>query len=236
MNGEMNDYTSGEIKDILESGDFDKFISQRESEILEAKPKKPYDLSRKPQKKTIIEFTKDVSSLANNKGGYIICGLITEKLTALPHDYVKKLDLINNGDFYKKEQLAGIVSSNIYPKLDIKVKWYPYKNDSNVGLGVIQIPAQDEGKKHFIMKINEVDGETTKEYFGIPIRTGDITTWFTIKELYKLSKRSPNSFQELNQSLSTQIDEVKEMILSISVVPVTDSLQAKIEETIHGNK
>lgn len=232
----MNDYTSEEIKDILESGDFDKFISQRESEILEAKSKKPYDLSPKPLIKAILAFTKDVSSLANNKGGYIICGLKTDRSITLPHDYVNKLDLINNGDFYKKEKLAGIVSSNIYPKLVIKVKWYPYKNDSNVGLGVIQIPAQDEDKKHFIVKINEVDGETTKEYFGIPIRTGDATTWFTVEELYKLSKRSPNSFQELNQSLSAQLDEIKEMILSRSVVPFTDSLQAKIEETIHGNK
>ena len=117
MNGEMNDYTSGEIKDILESGDFDKFISQRESEILEAKSKKPYDLSRKPLIKAILEFTKDVSSLANNKGGYIICGLITDRPIAIPHDYVKTLDLINNNDFYKQEQLAGIVSSNIYPEV-----------------------------------------------------------------------------------------------------------------------
>ncbi|MHB1376042.1 MAG: RNA-binding domain-containing protein [Candidatus Humimicrobiaceae bacterium] len=233
----MNDYTSEEIKNILESGDFDKFISQKESEILEVKKNKPYDLSQKPQKKAIMEFTKDVSSLANNKGGYIICGLKTEKPPTSPHDYIKEFDFINNGYFYKEEQLNGIVSSNIFPKLDIKVKWYPYKNDGNAGLGVIQIPEQDESKKYFIMKINEVDGEkTTREYFGIPIRTGDITIWFTVEKLYKLSKRSPNNFQELNQSLSAQLDEIKEMILSISGVPDTDSLQEKIEETIHGNK
>ena len=231
----MSTYIFEELKDILESGDFDKLISQRESEVFEAKSKRPYDL---PQKKATREFIKDIASLANNKGGYIICGLGTEKPQNSPHDYIKALDLVKKEDFYEEAQLVGVATSNIYPRLDIKVNWYPSKNDADLGLGVIQIPEQDEGKKYFIIKILEIDGEVTREFFGIPIRTDDDTKWLTVQELHKLSKRSPNSFQEFHQSLTDQIDEVKEMISTIPVMPSIDidSIPAKIEETIYGNK
>jgi len=103
-----------------------------------------------------------VASLGNNKGGYIICGLGTEKLQDSPHDYIKALDLAKKDEFYDEDQLIGIVGSNIYPKLDIKVAWYPYKNDKSFGLGVILISEQDESKKYFISKITEVEGGTGK--------------------------------------------------------------------------
>ncbi len=184
--------TFDELSEFLENGDFDKLISQRESEVFEAKSKKPYSL---PQKQAIIELTKDIASLANNKGGYIICGLITEKPKDSPHDYVNSLDLVAKDDFYEEKQLIGIVASNIYPKLEIKVNWYPYKNDNSLGLGVILILEQEESRKYFVISITEIEGNSTREFFGIPIRTDDNTKWLTVQELHKLSKRSPNNFK-----------------------------------------
>lgn len=227
--------TLDEITAILDSGDFDKLISQRESEVFEAKPKRPYDL---PKRKAIFKFVKSVASIGNNKGGYIICGLRTEKPQDSPHDYIKALDLTGKDEFYDESQLTGIVCSNIYPKLDIEVVWYPYKNEKKLGLGVIFVSEQDESKKYFITKITEVEGKDMRNYFGIPIRTDDDTKWLTIQELHRLSKRSPNNLQELHQSISNQIEEVKDMISSIPSTTTVglDNIPAKIEETIYGNK
>lgn len=227
--------TFDEIKSILESSDFDKLISQRESGVFEAKQRQPYDL---PKRKAIIELIKDVASFANSNGGYIVCGLSTEKPANSPHDYIKALDLMHKDDFYDEKQIIGVILANVYPRLDIKVEWYPSSNDKALGLGAIIVSPQDEGKKYFIVKITEVEGEATRDFFGIPIRTDDDITWLTVQELHKLSKRSPNSLQEFHQSLSNQIDEVKGIISEITVMPAIDidSIPAKIEETIYGNK
>ncbi len=227
--------TLEEIASILENGNFDKLISQRESGVFEAKQRQPYDL---PKRKAIIELIKDVASLANSNGGYIVCGLSTEKKPNYPHDYVKSLDLMPKDDFYDEKQITGIILANIYPRLDIKVEWHPSNNDKDLGLGVMNVPPQDEGKKYFIVKITEVEGEATREFFGIPVKTDDDITWLTVQELHKLSKRSPNSLQEFHQSLSNQLDEVKGMITTITTMPSTDidSIPDKIEETIYGDK
>ncbi|MFA4827418.1 MAG: RNA-binding domain-containing protein [Candidatus Shapirobacteria bacterium] len=227
--------TFEEIAEILKNSDFDKLISQRESGVFEAKQKHPYDL---PKRKAIIELIKDVVSFANGGGGYIICGLSTEKRANSPHDYVTALDLMSKIDFYDGKQINGIIITNVYPRLDIKVDWCASSGDASLGLGVISILPQDEGKKYFIIKITKVESESTKEFFGIPIRTDDDITWLTVQELHKLSKRSPNSLQEFHQSLSNQMDEVKEKISIITLVPAIDidSIPAKIEETIYGNK
>lgn len=72
----MSTLSIEEIKRILINGEFEQFTSHKESEVFEAKSKKPYNF---PEKKAILEFIKDATSLANSKGGYIIFGLITVK-------------------------------------------------------------------------------------------------------------------------------------------------------------
>lgn len=207
--------TFEEIAEILKNGDFDKLISQRESGVFEAKQKRPYDI---PKRKAIIELIKDVASLANSYGGYIVCGLSTEKRPNSPHDYVKALDLMNKDDSYDGKQITGIILANVCPRLDVKVEWYPGSNSKTSGLWAILVPPQDEGKKYFIVKILEVDGEVTKEYFGVPIRTDDDTKWLTVQELHKLSKRSPNNFQEFHQSLRTYIKTLLRQIIMQAMV------------------
>lgn len=225
--------TFDEITSLLSGGDFYKFITLRETEFFEAKLKKPYSF---PQKKAITELAKDVASFANNKGGFIVCGLTTEKRYNSPHDYIVSLDLGKKDDFYQEKQLTGLIISNIHPRLDVKVKWYPSKSDSSVGLGVIIILPQDEAKKYFLIRTLEIGGNSTREFFGVPIRTDDDTKWLTAQELHKLSKRSPNNLQELHQSLTTQLDELKGLVLTTGAMSVNiDSIPAKIDETIYGS-
>lgn len=227
--------TAEEIKEILDTGDFDRLISQRESEIFEAKLQKPYDFTQGV--KTKIEFVKDVISLANKNGGYIVCGLDTPKNRSVPHDIVSGIFLQKQTDFYRKDDLIKIVNELSSPQVEIDVKWFSSKEDKALGLGVIIIPPQKD-KKYFFLKLSEMNGKIQKDFFCVPIRTDDDIKWLTVKELYQLSKRFPNDWQEGFLNLSSQLEEIKNSIsisqaISASAVDI-DSIPAKIEETING--
>lgn len=228
----MSIFTSEEIKKILKEGKFSNFISIKETEIFEAKRKKPYNFSNK---KSIREFIKDITSLANSKGGFIIFGLVTTRAQDSQSDYVETLDLLNKEEFYSESQLLGIVKENIHPKLKIEINWYPSEENAELGLGVIYIPEQDENKKFFIVKALEIDGEEAKEFYGIPIRNDGGTKWLSVGELYSLSKRTPTNLQEFHKSITNQIDRVIEMLIIKESSNIKDNdIISKIEETLNG--
>jgi predicted HTH transcriptional regulator len=60
-----------EISEVLSSGHFDQLISSVEYKLLECKGA-VYDLKNNFER---VELAKDVSALANAKGGYLLMGL-----------------------------------------------------------------------------------------------------------------------------------------------------------------
>lgn len=237
MNKKMEDILGvKDVQAILESGEFEKFITQGESSFFEAKQAHPYQL---PTRVAIFELTKDIAAFANAGGGYIVCGLINEKRPDSPHDYIKGLDLCTNDSFYTDMAINGVLKDNIFPRLEVSIKWYPYKLDVTKGVGTIFIQNQDEDNKHFIMKINEVEGEKLGVLFGIPTRIDDNIEWIKITDLHKLSKRSPNNLQQVHKNLSEQIEEVKKMIYELQIQPSSfnsiDDIPIKIEEAVQSH-
>lgn len=229
--------TIDEVKKLLESGDFEKFKNQKEGDHFEAKQKKPYDIDSTDSTKRFSAFVKlasDVASLANGKGGFIACGLQTQKLQDSPHDEVIDLDLMRKEDFYDQNVTQALIIDSIHPRLELQLEWYPSSGDSQLGIGVIFIPPQDESKKNFIVKVAEVDGnKLTRNFVGVPIRQGSDTLWMPVDQIYKLTKRGPNDFQQLNESLSGQIQELKDMIASgATATTPADDLSRKIEEVL----
>jgi predicted HTH transcriptional regulator len=230
----MSNLSSEGIIEILESGNFKKFISHRESEFFEVKSKRPYNF---PKKGAIREFIKDIASFANNRGGIILFGLKTDKAKDSPTDLVKNFDLVSEKDFYEEALLKSIIKDNIYPRLNIIIGWYPNIDDKKLGLGFIKIPEQNENNKYFIIKALEIDGDDVKEFYGIPIRNNADTQWLPVSKLHKLSKRSPSDIQKVHQNLTSQIDELKEMFSNYSLVQdssTNDDIMNKIEDTING--
>lgn len=229
-----NSLTIEEIKRLLEDGDFDKFVKVYEGDNLEAKQKRPYEIDGTDPTLAIASLAADIAMLANGKGGYILCGLVTEKDQSVQSDVIKSTDLISKSEFYSEERILALVKDSIYPKLNVEVKWYPSSKDQNVGLGVIFIPLQEEEKKYFMVRVGEVQGNVIKRnYVGIPIRKGSEPVWVSVAEIYKLSKRTPTTLQELHDSLSQQISELKDVMESTTEIRTpADDLSRKIEEVL----
>lgn len=227
-------FTIEKIKKLLEDGNFDLFIEMKEGEHFEAKQKRPYDIGSPDATLAIASLASDIVALANGKGGYIVCGLVTVKDQTLQNDVVKSTDLMSKSDFYEEARIQSIVKDSIYPKLEIKIEWYPSSADSNIGLGVIFIPPQDEEKKFFMVRVGEVQGNIIKKnYVGIPIRKGSEPVWVSVDEIYRLSKRTPTNLQQFHDSLSQQISELKDVMESTTEVRTpADDLSRKIEEVL----
>jgi len=226
-----------ELKKLLDEGVFDNFKNQKEGDYFEAKQQKPYEIDSPDSSQrfsAIVKLASDITSLANGKGGYIVCGLQTQKLQDSPHDVVIDLDLLKKEDFYDQNTTQALIIDSIHPRLEVQIDWYPSSGDSQLGVGVIFIPPQDESKKNFIVKVAEVDGnKLTRNFVGIPIRQGSDTLWMPVDQIYKLTKRGPNDFQQLNESLSGQIQELKDMLASGTATSTpADDLDRKIEEVL----
>ncbi len=213
-----------EIISILESGDLDKFIGTRESECFEAKSsieRYNFDLGISNR----ANFAKDITSLANKNGGYIIIGLKTPDKKKgdelVPYDIVVKLNLFLKKDFYIKikDRIAGMLKESVYPKPSIVVKWYPYNKKKSLGLGTIFISKQDEKIKYFFAKI--IEPKIKGEYYGVPVRADNETNWMKIDEIYLRTKKLPSQWQESYKNLSDKIDnlfnEFKQLRTELSI-------------------
>jgi len=230
----INDIKTEQVSEILISGNFDSLLGIRENDSFEAKPAKPYDLSSDidtDKIHAIAELSSDVASFANQSGGYIVCGLNTPPNKNIPHDVVQSLSLFKGGDFYDKELIKGVLKSSVFPKLDIEVGWYPSLDNPNLGLGAIYIPEQDEKRKYFIVRVCELDGKKFKGFLGIPIRKDDQKFWLPVQEIYRLSKRAPNTLQELEQSISSQLQRV-ETVLMYKIDRVLGGTRPRIEDLL----
>jgi len=239
----IRDLNGKELFNILNSGKLNELIGVRENDIFDAKPIKPYDLNNTDVDKklhAIAELSSDIASFANQKGGFIICGLDTPPREDTPHDVVSSINLIKEKEFYSNKLITEIIRSSVYPPLKIQVNWYPSSTKSNMGLGVIHISKQDKAKKYFIIRVCESGGKKFKGFVGIPIRIDDQKNWLSVKDIYKLSKREPSNLQELAQFFSNQFQELEarlsQKIDSLSKKPqlkTKDLLGLKILRILH---
>jgi Schlafen, AlbA_2 len=224
-----------EIKSVLESGNFDEFIDSRENEFLEAKLSSAFDLSGGHT--TNIKLAKYAASFANQKGGYVICGLRISRPESSPHDVVSELVLVKHEHFLGKEEIANRIAQSTYPSIRVECSWYPYAKDNSVGVGVIHVQPQQEEKKLFLIRIRELDGQVLqKELYGVPIRGDGFTNWVEVDELYRRSKAGPNTLREFFDGLSNKIDGVSNQVsqlvaLGNATVSPVDDLQKKIDQT-----
>ena len=153
----MKNLNLEEIKKILESGDFDAFIDSIENDFFEVKLGSVF--TDEESDKINFKLSKYATSFANQNGGYLICGLKTEKLKDIPHDIIIGLDLSKVDNFLKVEEIMGRISQCTHPIIETQVHWYPYKKEPELGLLAIYIPKQENGKKYFNMKMQEFSRE-----------------------------------------------------------------------------
>jgi len=186
----MNSKNLSEIKKIakiINSGKFSGFLGIAESVYFDAK-EEPYNLDNINER---YEIAKDVSALANSKGGYIIIGLKTDQIISKNIEVVKLLKLIKKEEF---RNYGGAIKDYVYPKIKgIKTEWIPTKeaklSKKKKGIGFIFIPEQNKEDKYFLIKKILDEGQPIKEIvFGVAQRIDDKTQVFTVQQLWKALK------------------------------------------------
>lgn len=217
----MNPKNLSEIKKIakiINSGKFSDFLGMAESVYFDAK-EKPYNLDDINDR---YEIAKDVSALANSKGGYIIIGLKAEKIISKNVEVVKILKLIKKEEF---RNYKGAIKDYVYPKIkEIETRWIPAKEVNLIkkkrGIGFIFIPKQNEEDKYFLIKKILDKGQPIKEIvFGVAQRIGDETQVFTIKQLW-------NALKHGRSTLSKKLRIIEQRLIG------TDKRVADVQEII----
>lgn len=226
-----------EIKEILESGDFNRFIDKIEGDYFEAKQQTPYIIASEDNNERFsarMELAGDIAAMANSNGGYIVCGLSTEKEKELQTDRVIEVKTFESGVFYSQEEMQEVIKTHVYPDLLVTVTWYPSNSDSKKGVGSIYIPQQIDSKKHFIVTAVEIDGAKQKHFVAIPIRQGSETRWMSAKQLYtETVSKKPNDIKQAHDSLSAQIAELRSIIVKgKGEITPENSIKRKIQEVL----
>ena len=125
------------IQAILESQDFSCLLGEAETVNLEAK-QEPYDLTTAASR---YELAKDVSSLANARGGHLLIGIATRREAERQIDLLDRLSLVPSTAFDTVRH-RGVISEYVYPAIEgLDVRWAQDANATD-GLGMILVPEQ----------------------------------------------------------------------------------------------
>lgn len=233
----QNGFNIMQIKEILEKGNFGEFLGNIEGDYFEGKQPKPYFLE---SDNSIVRFSaridlvSDIAAMANLKGGYIVCGVSTDKEKVLKTDKVTEIKLIAKNEFYKQEIIQEVVNTHIEPELKVTVSWHPSSSNAAMGIGSIFIPPQLESKKHFLVTAVEIEGIRQKHFVTIPIRQGSESIWMSAKQIYKLAtSKKPHELKQVHDSLSGQIAELRSVVLTGKTISTpADDLKTKIKEVL----
>lgn len=124
-----------EILEILGTGDFVQLVGERETETLECK-RQPYGLDADEHK---LELAKDISALANAKGGLLLIGFATEKNPLHGQDEIKRPRPFPLARF-DVEQYRQVIHSWLWPPFDaFKINVFSDSSDSARGVVAIVV-------------------------------------------------------------------------------------------------
>ena len=201
------------VNEILESGEFEQFKGQIESEEFEAK-REPYRLDSDREK---LELAKDVSALANVNGGVIVIGLRT---TQVPHhlgDEVVKIRPFDSARI-EADRYRKVIEAWTYPPISVEVKWYRSKSDPTKGLEALWVPQPSDAARPILMThaaIGGRPGEVTELAVGLAVRTFGNVRPLTAQEIHARIQQGRigellSDIQTSLSDLSTQRDREKE--------------------------
>lgn len=178
--------TLTELKQVIDSGDFNKLISEVESQVFDAKGQ-PYQLENGPTAKR--EFSKDVAAFANSRGGCIFIGMRTEKDPLYNGEKIVEVRPIPQAKF-DPSQYQKVLAEWLHPQpKGVEIRCVPFGEDPTKGVGVIFVPVQDDRTKPFLIK--RVIGENEKSselMIGYVERRIDETQVRTVEELHHALK------------------------------------------------
>lgn len=216
-----------EIRSILDSGDFNKFIGAVEDAQLECKDA-PYQIKHDHQKQ---EFAKDISGLANADGGIILLGIKTDRH---PTHFGDEITTVNPfvQSLVDPNQYHDILQSWIYPPLQqVEIRWFPSADDKEKGIIAIHIPSQATTRRPFLItRTIDSRDKRIEVVFGYVERRRDNVPPTSVQELHSLI-RDGLQFDSLNQKYD-HIQETLQQLLATQSYKTKVALQQDIQELL----
>lgn len=197
--------TPDEARAILRSGNFAGLIGVIETDQLEAKSE-PYPDTNLGH----FELAKDVSALANARGGIIIIGVRTERFPERQADEITEVRLVPRG-LINVEQYLALIRGWIHPPpQNVEVEWFPSQNDAKRGLVGIFLPAQvrEEWPRLIGNYVDAESGRIRGIVFGYAERIAAGVESLTLHDLYGLI-RDGRRFAEFGSRLDRIEDALR---------------------------
>jgi hypothetical protein len=202
-----------DLKAALAAADFDRLLGTPEDTWIDFK-KEPYRLDTF---KGRWEYAKDVAALANMSGGCLVIGVKTgrsqNELVSVAESYApipkKLVDLKQHGD---------ALINGVYPEVwGVTFSWFPPNDGSDAGLLLVEVPAQRQRDKPFVMRTMLGPEDRQMNALGIPVRNGSETIWLKAERIHPLlgaalGTAAAESDAELRTKRLKRADEIIEMI------------------------
>ncbi len=197
------------VREVLASGNFERFLGMREGLYFEAKGKVPYDLASHVGR---YELAKDVTAFANSEGGHLVIGLATTPVVDENTDEVSAVDYVQNSESLKG-QILGFLKEYSYPPIkDLQIDCLPARENPNVGLVSVYVPLQDADRKLFLIsKVLEDQEEVKRIVVGIAHRSGANSVPLTAHELYTQIREGRSSMSQRLTRIEAKIDRLLEL-------------------------
>lgn len=227
--------TPQEIRKILESKKYHNLVGVVETDEVEFKGE-PYQLDKDSQKQ---ELSKDVTGLANSKGGVIVIGVKTEKHPSLPHEQAIEVSPFpippSAGDM--EQQYRNILKDWIFPAIKIEVRLHLVE-DSQSGTSpkfvlAIFIPEQRENQPFLINRYIDENEKRNEIVFGYVERHGPGVVPRTVSELHRLLNRGIFADEVINGKFEVIIDQLSKITAQEAEITKTNqTMNQHIEDTL----
>jgi hypothetical protein len=186
-----------EIRQILFGGRFDELKGTLETEFFEAKSE-PWELNSERGK---LDLAKDVSSLANWRGGIIVIGATSGKAATYQRNEIQEIHPLPIS-LAPTDRYTHVVGEWIYPVPEgVEFRWHPVPAEPDRGLIAVYVPNQNDGLRPFLVAhyIGEV-GQRIDAVVGLVQRHGATTKTTPVEELHTFL-REGRRLDEIHQKL-----------------------------------
>jgi hypothetical protein len=166
---------SVELIRALNEQAFDRLLDTPESDTIDFKTTR-YELD---QPRGRWELAKDVTAFANARGGVIVLGVETQRN---PNDVVERASAIRplRKRLVNTDQCRDVIAGWIHPMVrDFRCHWFSPDPAVDEGLLLLEVPAQREEDKYFVVRRMIDEGGRQIEALGIPVRDGAGVRWIS---------------------------------------------------------
>jgi hypothetical protein len=198
--------TADEVLAILDAADFDQLVGEAEGEDLEFKGQ-PY---RFDDDRQAFEYAKDISALANGRGGLLLIGFVTERTPGSATDTVSAVRPFDRA-LFDEAQCVDKVRQLVYPLIvGVTATFKLAEGEADRGVAVVQVPEQHDEDKYFLVRKEFIGPEGAPGWLiGISVRSFDRDRPLAVAEVHALVSAGRNVTGRLDQ-LQAVIDQIDE--------------------------